>query len=123
MGTKWIELKDLCELYLIHKSLTTLAASNVDVMEKCGMYVLFEESMCSEPTEEEKKEDQMKAEKMLKLVQDGEACSAEINETVMEGADESELEAVLDEFDRELAEDVNVLPPVPTTMPGGNGKE
>lgn len=84
--------------------------------------------MCSEPTEEEKREDQMKAEKMLKLVQDGEACSAEINEIASESADESELEAVLDEIDRELAENVNketenALPSVPTTVPSGNGKK
>ena len=84
--------------------------------------------MCSEPTEEEKREDQMKAEKMLKLVQNGEVCSDEISEIALENVDESEVEAVLDEIDRELAEDVNketenALSPVPTTMPGGNGKE
>ena len=70
----------------------------------------------------------MKAEKMLKLVQNGEVCSAEIDEFALDSADESELEAVLDEIDRELAENVNketenALPPVPTTVHGGNGKK
>ena len=123
MRTKWIELKDFCEQYLEKKDSITSTTDMITLLEILGSYMLFGESMCSEPTEEEKKEDQMKAEKMLKLVQDGEACSAEINETVMEMADESEVEAVLDEFDRELAENVNALPPAPTTMPGGNGKE
>ena len=84
--------------------------------------------MCSEPTEEEKREDQMKAEKMLTLVQNGEACSDEISEIAPEMAEESVLETILDELDRELAEDVNketenAFPPVPTTMPGGNGRK
>ena len=123
MITKWIELKDLCEQYLEKKDSITSTTNMITLLEILGSYMLFGESMCSERTEEEKKEDQMKAEKILKLVQDGEACSAEINETVMEMADESEVEAVLDELDRELAENVNALPPAPTTMPGGNGKE
>ena len=84
--------------------------------------------MCREPTEEEKRKDQMKAEMMLNIVQDGEACIAEINGIALDSADESELQATLDELDRELAENVNketenALPPVPTTVHGGNGKK
>ena len=88
MGTNCIELKALCELYLVHKSLTTLAVSNVDVMEKCGMYVLFEESMYSEPTEEEKRVDQMKAEKMLKLAQDRRGFITENDGIAMKDVDD-----------------------------------
>ena len=103
---KWIELKDLCELYLIHKSLTTIAASNVDVMEKCGMYVLFEESMYSEPTEEEKRVDQMKAEKMLKLAQDRRGFITEIDGIAMKDADDhSRNQAILKQLDEAIAED------------------
>ncbi len=106
MGMKWIELKDLCELYLIHKSLTTIAASNVDVMEKCGMYVLFEESMYSEPTEEEKRVDQMKAEKMLKLAQDRRGFITEIDGIAMKDADDhSRNQAILKQLDEAIAED------------------
>lgn len=103
---KWIELKDLCQLYLIHKSLTTIAASNVDVMEKCGMYVLFEESMYSEPTEEEKRVDQMKAEKMLKLAQDRRGFITEIDGIAMKDADDhSRNQAILKQLDEAIAED------------------
>ena len=57
--------------------------------------------MCSEPSEEEKREDQMKAEKMLKLVQNGEVCSAEIVRIATEGIDED-----LDNLLAELGWDV-----------------
>ena len=81
--------------------------------------------MCSESTEEKKREDQMKAENMLKLAQNHKDRSNEIemSKMALEKEIESELQAALDEFDRELAENVNALPPAPTTMPGGNGKE
>ena len=94
--------------------------------------------MCSEPTEEEKREDQMKAEKMLKLVQDGEACSAEINETVMEGVEEDladdEILREIDEFyaaearkkaEAEMAkkETDNASPSSPTTKDEGTAKK
>ena len=125
---KLLQLKSLCEQYLERIDFMQSVMSSLNLMEKFGTYMLFGEPMCSEPTEEEKREDQMKAEKMLKLVQNGEVCSDEINEIALENVDESELQAVLDELDRELAENVNketenALPPVPTTVPGGNGKK
>lgn len=120
---KLTQLKSLCEQYLERIDFMQSVMSSLNLMEKFGTYMLFGEPMCSEPTEEEKREDQMKAEKMLKLVQNGEVCSDEINEIALENVDESELQAVLDELDRELAEDVNALPPVPTTVHGGNGKK
>ena len=125
MGTKWIELKDLCELYLENKDSITSLINIMKFSEKFGTYMLFGEPMCSESTEEKKREDQMKAENMLKLAQNHKDRSNEIemSKMALEKEIESELQAALDEFDRELAEDVNVLPPVPTTMPGGNGKE
>lgn len=128
MRTKWIELKDLCEQYLKKKDSITSITDTMTLLEELGSYMLFGESMCSEPTEEEKRKDQMKAEMMLNIVQDGEACIAEINGIALDSADESELQATLDELDRELAENVNketenALPPVPTTVHGGNGKK
>ena len=64
--------------------------------------------MCSEPTEEEKREDQMKAEKMLKLAQDPWSCTTEIDWIELEGmegdiADADELLRELDEFNAEEA--------------------
>ncbi len=107
MRTKWIELKDLCEQYLEKKDSITSITDMMTLLEVLGSYMLFGESMYSEPTEEEKRKDQMKAEKMLKLVQDGEACSAEINETVMEGVEEDIAadEDILREIDEFYAEE------------------
>lgn len=59
--------------------------------------------MCREPTEEEKREDQMKAEKMLKLAQDPWYYTTEIDgidmERIEEGfADDDEILREIDEF-------------------------
>lgn len=63
--------------------------------------------MCSEPTEEEKREDQMKAEKMLKLAQDPWSCTTEIDWIVLEGVegDIADAEDILREIDEFNAED------------------
>ena len=63
--------------------------------------------MCSEPTEEEKREDQMKAEKMLKLAQDPWSCTTEIDWIGLEGmeGDIADAEDILREIDEFNAED------------------
>ena len=59
--------------------------------------MLFGEATCSEPTEEKERVDQMKAEKLLKLVQDHKDCTAEINKIALEDIDE-DLENLLAEL-------------------------
>ena len=41
MGTKWIELKDLCELYLENKDSITSLINIMKFSEKFGTYILF----------------------------------------------------------------------------------
>lgn len=65
------------------------------------MYMLFGESMCSEPSEEEKRVEQMKAERMLKLAQDHRNSTTEIDRIATEGIDED-----LDNLLAELGWDV-----------------
>ena len=95
--------------------------------------------MCSEPTEEEKREDQMKAEKMLKLAQDPLSCITEIDgielERIEEGfADDDEILREIDEFyaaearkkaEAEMAkkETDNASPSSPTTKDEGTAKK
>ena len=95
--------------------------------------------MCSEPTEEEKREDQMKAEKMLKLAQDPWSCTTEIDGIElerMEGdiADFDELFRMMDEFNAEeerkkaeaemaKKETDNASPSSPTTKDEGTAKK
>ena len=61
--------------------------------------------MCREPTEEEKREDQMKAEKMLKLAQDPWYYTTEIDGIDMKDADDhSRNQAILKQLDEANAE-------------------
>lgn len=95
--------------------------------------------MCREPTEEEKREDQMKAEKMLKLAQDPWYYTTEIDgidmERIEEGfADDDEILREIDEFyaaearkkaEAEMAkkETDNASPSSPTTKDEGTAKK
>ena len=106
MRTKWIELKDLCEQYLKKKDSITSITDTMTLLEELGSYMLFGESMCSEPTEEEKRVDQMKAEKMLKLAQDRRGFITEIDGIAMKDADDhSRNQAILKQLDEANAEE------------------
>ena len=63
--------------------------------------------MCREPTEEEKREDQMKAEMMLNIVQDPLSCITEIDWIELEGVEEdiAKSERILREIDEFNAEE------------------
>ena len=74
-------------------------------MEKYGTYMLFGEATCSEPTEEKERVDQMKAEKLLKLVQDHKDCTAEINKIALEDIDE-DLENLLAELEWDVCSQI-----------------
>ena len=82
-----IHLKNICEKYLDLEEYISNVKSSMELREKYGMYMLFGESMCSEPSEEEKRVEQMKAERMLKLAQDHRNSTTEIDRIATEGID------------------------------------
>lgn len=96
-----IHLKNICEKYLDLEEYISNVKSSMELREKYGMYMLFGESMCSEPSEEEKRVEQMKAERMLKLAQDHRNSTTEIDRIATEGIDED-----LDNLLAELGWDV-----------------
>ena len=96
-----IHLKNICEKYLDLEEYISNVKSSMELREKYGMYMLFGESMCSEPSEEEKRVEQMKAERMLKLAQDHRNSTTEIDRIATEGTDED-----LDNLLAELGLDV-----------------
>lgn len=96
-----IHLKNICEKYLDLEEYISNVKSSMELREKYGMYMLFGESMCSEPSEEEKRVEQMKAERMLKLAQDHRNSTTEIDRIATEGTDED-----LDNLLAELGWDV-----------------